>query len=528
MPLLRPLAPCLLLASAPLSAQDLCQGNGVGGAYIEIGPAYIGGPFAHDVGSPNVPGGFVFFAVSDGFQLTSTPFLGDVCLDTDSPGWVLFILPTDASGNASFSFDLPPDPALASSPNFYSHAVTFENDQWSVSKTTALYFQNADSWAPTQNLTVPRFQHTATALYADGRDNESRIFVAGGSSTGSVTVPDSLASTEVYHPLDRSFTPGPDMAAPRAVHTATRLQDGRVLIVGGMDEDGICHRTCELFDPDAGTITPAADLSVERASHTATLLLDGRVLVAGGLQDYQNPSASSGFDAAMNTAMDTAELYDPATDTWAAAGAAMASTRAGHTATLLDDGTVLVVGGAFGASGGSPDFTATVDRFDPATGLFVPEAPLTLAVGYQAASTLGNGDVLVTGGFLNSGGSATPTSLCYRWDGSAWASAGNLATGVGWHSQVALPNGDALIVGGLNASLLGANFVGRHDGTAYTALTDIGLNPGLPGAATDGRGTSTLTPGYDGTYVLLGGVALDSIFAPGADGSTGYVYTPAP
>ena len=518
-------APLPLLA--PLGAQDLCQGNGVGEAYIEIGPAYIGGPFAHDAGSPNVPNGFVFFAVSDSFELTSTPFLGEVCLKTDSPGWVLLILPTDATGNVHFSFNLPPDPFLVSFPNFYSHAVTFENDAWSVSKTTALYFQNPDSWAPTQELVEPRFHHTATALYRDGRDNESRIFVAGGSTSGSVTVPVSLASTEVYHPLDRSFTAGPDMSVGRATHTATLLDDDRVLIVGGMDADGFCHRSCEIFDPGTGTITPAADMSTERASHTATLLPDGRVLVTGGFQDYQEPSTSTGFDAAMNSAQITAEIYDPTADEWTPVAQNMASKRGGHSATLLPDGTVLIVGGVFGGSGGSPSFTSTTERFDPATGLFTPEAAVSLGVGYHGASVLGSGDVLISGGFANTSGSAAPVSLCHRWDGTAWFPADNMGIGAGWHKQIALDNGDALIIGGLNASLLGSDAVGRHDGFTYTPLADLGTNPGLPAAVSQGRGAGTITRGYDGTYVMIGGVALDSVFAEGSDGSDGRVYTPA-
>jgi hypothetical protein len=65
--------------------------------------------------------------------------------------------------------------------------------------------------------------------------------------------------------------------------------------------------------------------------HTATLLPDGRVLVVGG-GNGTGPTASE-------------ELWDPATATFSRAGS-LAGARMMHTATLLPDGRVLVVGGS--------------------------------------------------------------------------------------------------------------------------------------------------------------------------------------
>ena len=319
-------AASLLFCAPSAGAQDLCQGNGVGGAYIEIGPAYLGGQFVHDIGSPNAPFGTAYLLVSDGIQPTTVAGIGDLCLSVGSSAFVFVALPLDATGNVHFSFALPNLPALAASPPFHSTALTFEGGFFSVAKTTALYFQNADAWAPTQDMAASRFLHTATPLYTDGRDNESRVFVAGGSEGGTPTVPASVATTEIFDPLTRSFSAGPLMSVERAVHTATLLPDGRVLIAGGMDATGVCHAACEIFDPATGTLAPTAPMSTERAGHSATLLPDGRVLVAGGFADYQNPS--SAWAAALDTAQATLELFDPVAETWSAACAGASSSPA--------------------------------------------------------------------------------------------------------------------------------------------------------------------------------------------------------
>jgi hypothetical protein len=112
------------------------------------------------------------------------------------------------------------------------------------------------------------------------------------------------------------------MAAARAHLTATRLGNGRVLVVGGVDES-----TTELYDPPTGTWVAGGMLNQPRWLHAAVRLADGRVLVAGG---------------GRYTA--TAELYDPATNRWTPTGS-MSVDRITFTATLLRDGRVLVVGG---------------------------------------------------------------------------------------------------------------------------------------------------------------------------------------
>ena len=121
----------LLLAFLATSsaAQDLCEGNGYGGAYIEVGPAYLGGFFSNDLGSPNAPGSFVVLSISDGFDATVHPVIGPVCLDIFSPIYQIIILPTDGAGNLHFDLFLPAIPTLVTLPPFYANAATFEGGQ---------------------------------------------------------------------------------------------------------------------------------------------------------------------------------------------------------------------------------------------------------------------------------------------------------------------------------------------------------------------------------------------------------------
>ncbi len=530
----------LALCTTPAAAQDLCEGNGHGGAYIEVGPAYLGGFFSHDIGSPNAPGSFVVFSFSDGFQDTVHPILGPVCLDIFSPVYGIIILPTDGAGNLHFDLFLPAIPSWVTLPPFYSNAVTFEGGAWSSSKTVPLYFENPNSWTPVSPMATQRFYHTATNLGADGKDDRIKVFVAGGGG-GTVTIPTATSSTEIFDPLSRSFSAGPAMSVERSAHTATRLPDGRILIAGGLDSTGICHSSCEIYDRTTDTITPTGSMTAPRSGHTATLLDDGRVLVIGGLADYQNPDTA--FATALNTAQDTAEIYDPATGAWTPVTQPMSTKRTGHTATKLASGQVLVAAGVRGGSGTFPLFTPKVDLFDPATDSFtpLPDLPLVdfapgLGRGFHAASLLGNGDVLVTGGTYPGGvsGEAITTRDCEVWNGSAWIPQGALPVSVAWHSQVTLESGKAMVSGGLEllsgglsglpGTLVPKAFAGIHEGLTVSPLGGIGSNPGIPGAAPETRGVMTVTRMHDGALLFLGGSTGDG----GGPLATGYVYTPNP
>src|SRR5215475_9827230 len=144
--------------------------------------------------------------------------------------------------------------------------------------TVGVSAQGPNTITPTGNLNTPRAGHTATLL-ANGN-----ILIAGGSAT----LPGFPASTELYNPASGTFTPAGNMTISRSLHTATLLSDGKVLLAGGQVSFGdgawgaTGQATAELYDPATGAFTPTGSMTAARASHTATLLNNGKVLTAGG------------------------------------------------------------------------------------------------------------------------------------------------------------------------------------------------------------------------------------------------------
>jgi hypothetical protein len=166
----------------------------------------------------------------------------------------------------------------------------------------------------------------------------------------------------------------------RAYHSATLLNNGQVLIVGGQDANFNILASAELYDPVAEAFTLTGNLSNARRYHTATLLTGGQVLIAGGIGANCNASAQ-------------AVLYDSSGGTFTLTGY-LNTPRGEHTATLLNNGTVLLVAGT--DFSGDTFFSSEV--FDPTTATFTSSVNLNIARFSQTASRLLNGAVLVTGG----------------------------------------------------------------------------------------------------------------------------------
>jgi hypothetical protein len=219
----------------------------------------------------------------------------------------------------------------------------------------------------------PRAAHTATLL-ADGR-----VLIAGGFKDNGHGDELALASAELYDPATDSFAPTGPLSEPRNSHTATRLSDGRVLLVGGWG-DARRLGSAEIYAPSGGTFALTPSLATRRANHTATLLRDGRVLIAGG-------------SSARNTLLPDAEIYDPASGAFTA-GPALTEPREGHTATPLPDGRVLLVGG----TGTDDHVLASAEVFDPVTNTFARVGDLGLPRRKHAAVPVGDGRVLILGG----------------------------------------------------------------------------------------------------------------------------------
>ncbi len=125
------------------------------------------------------------------------------------------------------------------------------------------------------------------------------------------------------------------LISARAFHTETRLGNGKVLVVGGYNNNfnGNSLASVELYDPHTGKWSSTGSLNTARLSHTATLLNNGMVLVVGGYGNNVN-----------GRVLASVELYDPHTGSWSPTGS-LNTARADHTASLLYNGKVLVVGG---------------------------------------------------------------------------------------------------------------------------------------------------------------------------------------
>ena len=194
---------------------------------------------------------------------------------------------------------------------------------WTFLADAELYDPNTNTFTATGGMTTARESHTATLL------KDGRVLITGGHKDrrANITI---YTSTEIYNPASGTFTAAGNLTVKRHKHDATRLADGRVLIIGGSDEhdgDG-AYRNAEVFNPANGTFT-AVKNNMNTARYklqgTAILLPNGKVLIAGGAN--------------------RAEVFDPATNSFSFADGDMGTKRLFATATLLRNGLVLITGG---------------------------------------------------------------------------------------------------------------------------------------------------------------------------------------
>jgi hypothetical protein len=230
------------------------------------------------------------------------------------------------------------------------------------------------------------------------------------------------------------------MLTARAGHTATLLADGKVLLADGDAGNGNWTTTAEIFDPGSGTFTATGSTSVARPWGTATLLKDGKVLLAGG--KIVSPALSTSSNA-------TAEIFDPATGTFAPTGS-MNVARSEHTATLLANGNVLIAGGV----DSSGNATSTAELFDEQTGVFTLTRNMVTARCGHTETRLSDGKVLLTGGLTASVLAAKKADLSsaelFDPSNETLTIAGNMEIQRSQHTATLLKNGEVLITGGKN------------------------------------------------------------------------------
>nr|WP_052518402.1 kelch repeat-containing protein [Archangium violaceum] len=279
-----------------------------------------------------------------------------------------------------------------------------------------LYDPGTNAWSAAGPMSVSRYDNSVTVL------RSGKVLVVGGwdSTTGTGT-----KVVEVFDPVTGTWKTVAPTLQPHGTHTATLLPDGKVLVAGGVTS-GMGNRS-ELYDPDTDTWRyTTGTMRVGRSDHAAILLPTGKVLVAGGL----GPLTS-------------AELYDPATETWSATGS-MVTARSSHQLALLLNGKVLTAGG--------PGSVVTAELYDPVTGTWSATGS-TASPHYQGSLVLlPSGRVLFAGG----GGGLTVAEL-YDPALGTWSSVGPMPFSRQGGATVLLPNGKVLFAGGNWATPSGSN-----------------------------------------------------------------------
>ncbi len=296
-----------------------------------------------------------------------------------------------------------------------------------------------------------RARHTATLL------NDGRVLIAGGVVNFSTY----LASAENYDRISNTWSAAGSMQIVRSDHSATLLPDGRVLVIGGSNGGGSPTplTSVEIYNPAGNNWTAAASLPSARTRHSAVLMPDGSVLVSGG-------------------GVSVLSRYDPALNSWSDLPTAAVT----GSAVLLNSGKVLIIdtasaklfdpanNGLTNASAmptARADFavtklpdgrvltmsgrialssTSAVDIYDPATNTWSAVAPMSVPRLGAPISLLTNGLVLIAGGSNNSG--LLNSAEVYDPAANTWANAGNLNFARSDHSATRLANGAVLIYGG--------------------------------------------------------------------------------
>ena len=228
------------------------------------------------------------------------------------------------------------------------------------------------------------------------------------------------------------------LSVARVGHRVTRLQDGRILITGGtsggLGNFASALNTAEIYDPATQAFTSTGTMGLTpRTNHTATLLPDGRVLVAGGITTD-------------GSRLDTALLYDPAVGTFTLSGAVMTESRGEHTATVLPDGRVLLVGGST-APGSRSNTAEFYDEFG-SNGFIAITDTMTTERNAHSATYLVNGTVLIAGGRTNSNVAIAGAEVFDITTEQFTDTTGPMGGPRSDHVATLLPNGTVLIAAG--------------------------------------------------------------------------------
>jgi len=268
------------------------------------------------------------------------------------------------------------------------------------------------TWSNATSMNTARSYAAAVVL------NDGKVLVTGGLDASNNV----LSTAERYDPVAGTWTTI-SMVAGRWLHRAEKLADGRVLVIAGANQSRTALNSAEIYDPATGNFTAVASLAESREEHASAVLSDGKVLVHGGW--VGSSIRSSG------------EVYDPATNTWTATTGTNV-TRVEHELVRLTNGKVLMIGGHDGS------YQTICYLYDPATNAWTATGSLTNVRPYSKNVVLSDGKVLATGHSVT----------CELYDPAAgtWSITGSMSTARSQHNLILLGDGRVLAIGGGNAS----------------------------------------------------------------------------
>jgi|GEM_PF-1825278 len=273
---------------------------------------------------------------------------------------------------------------------------------------------------------VPRAMGThSSTLIPDGT-----VLVGGGARSGPVDAYNTRFFR--YDPADGSWSDAESSRNSHGLGAGTVLLDtGRVLTASGFDGDSP-HGRCETYDPASNTWTATWPMEVPRTSFAVAALSQGRAIAIGGIDESIEET-------------DVVEVFDETTQRWSVTSPwGEANARKGMSTTVLENGDLLVTGGTTDL--GSQDASDLVNRFDIDTESWSDLAPMPNELASHTATLLLDGRVLVVGGSSN--GAARNFVFLYDPSLDEWERADSMRWTRYNHTAMRLDNGDVLIFGG--------------------------------------------------------------------------------
>jgi WD40 repeat protein len=328
------------------------------------------------------------------------------------------------------------------------------------------------------NMSTGRWAPSAAPL-PDGN-----AIVGAGSGSFPALVPD--ASCDLFDASSNTFSPTGALHIARAYAAAVVLPDGAPLILGGIDNQGLntgnYQPSGEIYSPTTGTFTVTGGLNALRIADASALLPDGRVLIAGGYDE--------------NTALDTAEVFDPTTRHFTPTANNLDVPRSSFNAVTLNDGKVLIANGSAGV---------TAELFDPKTTSFsATSGPMIASRLVATATLLGDGTVLIAGG-LDTSGNALDTAELYNPGTGTFTATGTMTSPRAIHTATLLANGEVLLAGGSTSV-----FYPDALDTAEIYDPNTAMFTAAPNTMTSARVSATANLLANGQVLIAGGVIANA------------------